>query len=110
MTEEVKPKISRQEVVKGLENTLESLQPELLKRVDDMSTKQLRRLLKAVVNFICTAQDDTDTGALGQLEQKTMGAMILAIETSRQYYLHILKELQEEQENAKKETEDGEKE
>lgn len=103
--EEVAEKgVKAEDVVKGLETTLEELVPALLEQIPDLSTKQLRRALTSVINFVGKAQDDTEIGAMRDAERRFLGGMVLLVESSRQYYVHILKQLQQEakeQENGK---------
>lgn len=93
--------ISRDEqvknIVKGLETTLTELKPRLHDQVDGLTTKQLRRALKASINYITTKADDTDAAALGEAEKEFLGGMFAAVETGVQYSLHIISEIQREE-------------
>ncbi len=93
----MKDKINPEDVVRGLETTLEELEPVLKDQIDGMSTKQLRRALDAAITFIAKAKDERDMGALGHQEQRFIGGLITLIESSRQYYLHIIGQIQKEQ-------------
>lgn len=95
-----KEPIRVEDVIRGLETTLEELYPVLMEQIDDMSTKQLRRAFKSTLTFIAQAKDETEVGGLGQKEQMYLGGLITLVEVSRQYYLHIIKQIQ--QENAAK--------
>lgn len=81
-------------IVKGLETTLTELQPKLHEQVDGLSTKQLRRALKASINYITTKQDDTKAESLVEAEREFLGGMFAAIESGVQYSLHIISEIQ----------------
>lgn len=83
-------------LVKGLETTLTELKSKLHDQVDGLTTKQLRRALKASINYITTKQDDTDATALVEEEKEFIGGMFAAIESGVQYSLHIISELQRE--------------
>lgn len=93
--------ISRDEqvknIVKGLETTLTELKPRLTEQVDGMTTKQLRRALKASINFITTKTDDTDVNALGESEKEFLGGIFAAVEARVHYSLHIISEIQREE-------------
>lgn len=96
-----KEELSRQQkaeaYIKGLEMTLRELQERLHDQVDGLTTKQLRRALKASVNYITTRSDDTDAQALKKDEQEFIGGMFAAVETGVQYAIHVIGELQSEQ-------------
>ena len=81
-------------IVKGLETTLTDLQPKLHDQVDGLSTKQLRRALKATINYITTKTDDTAAGSLSEAECEFLGGMFASVETGVQYSLHIISEIQ----------------
>jgi len=86
-------------IVLGLERTLGELGPKLADQVDGLTTKQLRRALKATINYVATKTDQTDAAALKQEEQKFIGGMFALVESGVNYSLHILAELQKERES-----------
>jgi len=84
-------------IVKGLETTLTELQPKLHDQVDGLSTKQLRRALKATINYVTTKKDDTEATALAEAEKQFIGGMFAAVESGIQYSLHVISEIQREE-------------
>ncbi len=99
-------KFTKQEVgenyIKGLELTLKELKPKLDDQVDGLSTKQLRRALKATISYVTTREDDRDAGALKPEENEFIGGLFAAYETSVQYAIHIIGQLQKQQQDAEK--------
>lgn len=97
-------KFTKQEVgenyIKGLEMTLNELQPKLDEQVDGLSTKQLRRALKATISYVTTRDDERDSGALKPEENEFIGGLFAAYETSVQYAIHIIGQLQKQQQDA----------
>lgn len=96
------------DIVRGLERTLGDLGPKLVDQVDNLSTKQLRRALKASINFIYKADDKIDESALKQEELRFIGEMFALIETGKQYTLNIIAELQKEREERERQGEENE--
>lgn len=100
MSKELTREEKSQAYIKGLEMTLGDLQPRLHDQIDGLSTKQLRRALKASVNYITTRTDDTDAKALPESEREFLGGMFAAIETSVQYAINVIGELQHKQQES----------
>ncbi len=88
--------------IKGLEMTLNELQPKLDAQVDGLSTKQLRRALKATISYVTTREDDRDASALKPEENEFIGGLFAAIESGVQYSIHIIGEMQRQQQDAEK--------
>jgi len=97
-----------QDMIKGLEMTLDDLRPRLYDTVDGLTTKQLRRSLKAAINFIATREDDTNIEALLEGEKMFIGSLFSLIETSANYRVHILAKIQKEVAETAKGEQDGE--
>lgn len=84
-------------IVEGVERVLNELGNKLPDQIDAMSPKQLRRALKATVNYIYKKDPDIDLKALAQREQEFLGGMFNLVEAGASYTMHILGELQKEQ-------------
>ncbi len=84
-------------ILEGVERTLQDLGSKLPEQVDAMSSKQLRRALKATINYIYKKDPDVDLKALAEREQKFLGSMFTLVEAGASYTMHILGELQREQ-------------
>jgi hypothetical protein len=94
-------------IVEGIERTLEELGSTMPDQVDALSQKQLRRALKATINYIYKKDPELQIDDLGVREQKFLGSMFSLVEAGAGYTMHILGELQQEQD--KKKREDAEK-
>lgn len=100
--------ITEENVIRGIETTLQELPPRLFDNIDNMSTKQLRRALRGTINYLATKTDDTEMEALKPVEQQFIGSMHMLAEMSIQYSIHILREHYKEQ--AEKEQQEQENE
>ena len=108
-TDEQKIENLTQNIVEGVERVLGEFGESLPPQIDGMSTKQLRRALKATVNYIYKKDPDVDLKSLSEREQKFLGGMFNLVEAGASYTMHILGELQREQdEKAKAEKNKGE--
>jgi len=83
-------------IIRGLETTLTELQPKLYDQVDGLSTKQLRRALKASINYITAMEDDTKAESLVETERQFLGGMFAAIQSAKEYHLNIISKLSQE--------------
>lgn len=108
MSKELTREEKSQAYIKGLKMTLNELQSRLHDQADGLSTKQLRRALKASVNYITTRTDDTDAKALPESEREFLGGMFAAIETSVQYAINVIGELQYKQDSVSEQVENQE--
>jgi|TARA_R110000851_G_scaffold105563_8_gene224029 hypothetical protein len=103
--------------VKGLELTLKEFHPRINTQADGLSTKQLRRVFKSCVQFSSERVDNRDLKELERLETldnnsveykklkneyDTIGSFISMIEAGVQYTIHIVGQLQQEQNNVEK--------
>lgn len=91
-------KIEAEHAIQGLEMSLEKLGSEMLDEVDGLSTKQMRRALKASVEYIYKRKVETSKAdSLSDREKRFMGSLAAIIDMGFVYQQHILKEIQEEQ-------------
>jgi hypothetical protein len=102
--EEEKVSKLAENIYRGLELTVEELQSTLPDEVDGLSAKQLRRALKAVINY----PDLDDEGSkLTEREQRFLASMF-ALHTSKvQLEIKVIGELQREYDK-KQQEEQGE--
>ena len=98
----MKEQPTMEQVVQGLETTLGELGPALLGQVDGLTQKQLKRALKAVVNYIYRKEDDTQVSGISDREKRFLGGMFALVETGVQYSLHILSQLEKERQLSQK--------
>ena len=94
-------------IVLGLERTLEELGEELLGKVDGFSTKQLRKVLKAHINFTSTKDHKYEHSPSYSEQDKERVLKFLAgldalHEASVQYAIYILGQVQKEQDEKSK--------
>lgn len=90
-------KIEAEHAMQGLEMSLEKLGSEMLDEVDGLSTKQLRRALKASVEYIYKRKVETSKAdSLSDREKRFMGSLGAIIDMGFVYQQHILKEIQQE--------------
>jgi hypothetical protein len=94
-------------IVEGVERTLNELGTKLPDQIDAMSPKQLRRALKATVNYIYKKDPDVDLKTMAKREQDFLGGMFSLVEAGASYTMHILGELQREQDNKAREAAKG---
>lgn len=99
-TEEEKIDRTVEDIFKGLELTVKELQSKLPDEVDAMSTKQLRRALKAVILY--PNVDDSVTGNMTPREQKFMASMLALHQAGVQLEIKVIGELQEEYDQKQK--------
>ena len=93
-------KIEAEHAIQGLEMSLEKLGSEMVEQVDGLSSKQLRRALKASVEYIYKRKVETSKAdSLTDREKKFIGGLAAIIDMGFVYQQHILKEIQEEQAN-----------
>jgi hypothetical protein len=90
-------------IVEGVERTLNELGTKLPNQIDAMSPKQLRRALKATVNYIYKKDPDVDLTSMAKREQDFLGGMFSLVEAGASYTMHILGELQRDQDNKARE-------
>ena len=80
-------------IYRGLELTVNDLQSKLPDEVDGLSAKQLRRALKAVINY---PEIDGDGNKLTEREQRFLASMF-ALHTSKvQLEIRVIGQLQKE--------------
>jgi hypothetical protein len=84
-------------IVENIERVLSQLGESLPEQVDGLSQKQLRRALKATINYVYKKEDDTVTDSLSDREKKFIGGMITLVEAGTQYSMHIISELHQQQ-------------
>lgn len=92
-------------IVEGIERTLNELGSTMPDQVDALSQKQLRRALKATINYIYKKDPELQIDDLGAREQKFLGSMFSLVEAGAGYTMHILGELQQEQDKKRREEE-----
>jgi hypothetical protein len=84
-------------IVLGLERTLEDLGEKLPLEVDGMSAKQLRRAMKALIGYTATRADISDIKTLTERERKFLAGLMALQESSINYTIHILGQVQQAQ-------------
>ena len=85
-----------QNIMKGLELSVTQLQAKLDDQVDGLSTKELRRALKAVVNYPATP---TNLTAANKREQEVIAGLFSLHQMQVQLEIQVIGELQKERES-----------
>lgn len=88
-----------QDITRGLEISIVKLQDGLNNRIDGLTQKQLRRALKAIVNF---PEPQVDLDALTQSERETIGELYTLHQSQVQLEIQVLGQLQKEQQEKEK--------
>lgn len=84
-------------LMEGLEATCVDMQNRLSPKVDSLSTKQLRKALKYVINYPVELKND-----LTEKEQEFYGELTSLLLARVQLEIQVIGQLQKEYENAKK--------
>jgi len=107
-SEEVKVSELASNIYRGLETTILELQKKLPSDVDGMSTKQLRRALKAVINY--PEVEEESAKVMTEREQKFVASMFALHQASVQLEIKAIGEMQREYDLKQQEaqTEQGE--
>lgn len=93
-TEEAKVDNLAANIYEGLERTVTELQSNLPDEVDAMTTKQLRRALKAVIGY--PDVDEAEVKKMAPREQKFTASMMALHQASVQLEIKVIGELQRE--------------
>lgn len=98
MSEPTQEEIERtyQDILKGLELSVTQLQERLNYQIDSLSTKELRRSLKAIIDYPEIA---THIRAASRREQEMISGLYSLHQMRVQLEIQILGELQKEKEN-----------
>jgi len=96
-TEEAKVDNLAANIYEGLERTVVELQRTLPSTVDNMSGKQLRRALKAIISYPDINPDDAKN--MSDSEQRFHASMLALHHSSVQLEIKVIGELQREHDN-----------
>jgi len=97
MKTEKQIEVETEHAIQGLEMSLEKLGSDMLDQVDGLTTKQLRKALKASIEYIYSRQvTSVPEDSLSEREKKLLGGLAAIIDMGFVYQQHVLKQIQQE--------------
>ena len=93
---EVANRINNLHAEEGLEMTLEKIGDETYESIDGLTTKQMRRALKATVEYLYKRKISVDEKSLSDREKLLLGSIGALVEMGFAYQQYVFKQIEQE--------------